>query len=82
MARLEYSNLPPEAQQAIQKLTGCTHKELENGKTTPAKPQPAKTKKTKTKGKSSLKQTLLILAIIVGSSIAIMLLGYFMAAQG
>ena len=32
MTRLNYSNLPPEAQQAIQKLTGCTHEELE-GKT-------------------------------------------------
>ena len=29
MTRLNYSNLPPEAQQAIQKLTGYTHNELE-----------------------------------------------------
>jgi len=28
MARLEYSNLPPEVQQAIQKLTGKSHEEL------------------------------------------------------
>jgi hypothetical protein len=28
MARLEYSNLPPEAQQAIQKLTGESDEEL------------------------------------------------------
>jgi len=53
MARLEYSNLPPEAQQAIQKLTGCTHEELnsENSKqpdttsTTTKKKQPKSLKK-------------------------------------
>jgi hypothetical protein len=28
MARLDYSTLPPEAQQAIQKLTGESHEEL------------------------------------------------------
>ena len=33
MTNLNYSNLPPEAQQAIQKLTGSSHEELE-GKTT------------------------------------------------
>jgi len=81
MARLEYSNLPPEAQQAVQKLTGCTHEELENGKTTPTKPQPVKTKKTKTEGKSSLKQTLLILAIIVGTSLIVTFAGYFVATH-
>ena len=32
MTRLNYSNLPPEAQQAIQKLTGSTHEELEGKK--------------------------------------------------
>jgi len=30
MTDLNYSNLPEDAQKAIQKLTGLTHKELEN----------------------------------------------------
>ena len=30
MTNLNYSNLPPEAQKAIQKLTGLSHQELEN----------------------------------------------------
>lgn len=104
MTRIYYSTLPPEAQEAIQKLTGLGAEELEAGEKGKVPASIAKVKKTEeelegankavvhtttakaskttAKPKASLKKTLLILAWIVGISLAVMLLGYFLAAQG
>jgi len=79
MAKLYYSNLPPEVQETIKKLTGYTDDQLENmenGKP----PSPKKGRgKAERKPKASLKQTLIILAWIVGISLALTFAGYFAA---
>jgi len=47
MTRLNYSNLPPEAQDAIKKLTGYSDEELNGEKPKQPEVKPAKTSKAK-----------------------------------
>jgi len=47
MTRLNYSNLPPEAQDAIKKLTGYSDEELNGEKAKQPKAKPAKTHQAK-----------------------------------
>ena len=47
MTRLNYSNLPPAAQEAVQKLTGCTADELEGKEVKTEKATVITTKKAK-----------------------------------
>jgi hypothetical protein len=47
MTRLNYSNLPPEAQDAIKKLTGYSDEKLNGDKAKQPEPKPAKARKAK-----------------------------------
>ena len=71
MTRLNYSNLPPEAQDAIKKLTGYSDEKLNGDKAKQPEPKPAKTKQPRAKTHPlSLKRMLYKLAqVLVGLAI-------------
>ena len=82
MARLEYSNLPPEAQQAIQKLTGESDEELSGKQLKQTDSHTIKIGKSKPQTFKAMGYQLLVYLVPILIVVAIVWLVAFVATMG